>query len=350
MRQLTHAFDASVRVLECKHCGAPATLEPSDGQFKCGFCGAINVCATRVVASPAAPAQQAMVPDPVPSGSGLRLNPAAARKIEVRLPHPDRIAEVRRAIAQAPPFAPLDIKGYHPPDLQSMSGATNFNRWTHTWLPKLREHWQQVNATQNQIITDPQIQHRVFWLAVRLDKGYTAAGFLAVDDVLKQDALLRRRAVLETAVGHLVSTPYASVLCCRLSSAAAHMNDVISARAWLGACPPDLDWVEVDGELRIAVATIYAKENNPSGIIGILGAEGEEVPFRTDERRVFGDAYRIHAVDVMGQEEAGRRLLRAALRRYGFRHVRGTMNGEGIGAQAKGRMWMEYLRASMTSG
>jgi len=145
--------------------------------------------------------------------------------------------------------------------------------------------------------------------------------------------------VLETATQHLAGTPYAAVSYCALSRAASHAGDSYSARAFLAKCPAQPIDVELDGELRIALAAAYVAEKQPAGtrILELL-EPGGELPLLTDPQNLLAMAYRIHAHEVVGNEKVSRDLVQAALRRYGFRRLYGCLDMEKIAPRAYGRL------------
>lgn len=157
MRSLAHAFDAHVRVLECRGCGATATTALTSDQFQCAYCRAVNVYTLP-------PRQQ----PPSPEHDELPFDAAGMQRIENELRSSDRVAWLR---AQGPSGGSrlLDTSAHVPQGLTSMAGLADWNTWTGEWLPALREKWQAALPAEGHSLADGVAQHRVYWLAMRLD-------------------------------------------------------------------------------------------------------------------------------------------------------------------------------------
>ncbi len=309
-----------------------------DGKFLCAYCNAVNLCI--LPSSPPAPTQGEPGDH---AAAATSADPQAARLIEQQLINPKRIAWVRSEVAKPGTSLALDISANPPVDLASMATITSWTTWISTWLPALREHWLKALPAAGQSLTDAAIQHRIYWLALRLGQAYGIQARHVVKPEEIEDSQLRRRAVLETALQHLESTPYASVLRCHLSRAASHAGDLPSARVWLGRCPPDGDDLEVDGEIRIALAAIDATEGNLEGICQILEPGGDEVPFRSEELTLDALAYRIHAHEQLGHGAVAKQLLRSALKDFGFSRVFGRLRMERIAPRARHQLGLRIV-------
>lgn len=335
MARGAHAFDARVRVLECRNCGAPATTLPSEDHFRCAYCSAVNVY--QRAPSPSAPSPSAASPS-AEQQAALEVGRALSN-LERMLVSAERVAWVRAEVAKPGVRAVYDVIRNAPGDLVAMSGITDWVTWVEKWLPALREHWKSVVPREGTTVTDPAMQHRLYWLGMRLSQAY---GFKARQHPESaEEAHLQRRAVLETAAQHLAGTPFAAVLCCALSRAASHAGDPESARAFLAKYPVQTVDVELDGELRIALAAAYAAEKRPTGTLILQLLEpGGELPLLTDTQNLLAIAYRIHAYEVMGNDAVSRDLVRIGLRRYGAGRLRGCLGMENIAPRAYGKLEM----------
>lgn len=322
-----HAFDAHFRVLECRSCGAPATLLFNEGQFQCGYCQAINVYAPP--SPPPVPEKQA--------NEGLPIDEGALEKMAAQLKRPERIAWVHAEV-QRPHSAALDCTVSAPAEFADYAMHANFNTWMNVRLPRLREAWQAATPAEGEALSPTQWQ-RIYWLAMMLSRAHAVEAHMVVDAEKKNGARLKRRAVLETALQHLRGTPFAAVVHCRLSRAAALAGDIASARAWLSHCPAEPGEVEVDGEQRLAFTTIYARNDDTTGILDLVGREGEEVPFWIDELSVTAAVYRIHAYELLRDNAARLRLLRRAIMQFERGMVLGALNVEKVAPRTIAHIW-----------
>ncbi|MBW2454747.1 MAG: hypothetical protein JRI68_09555 [Deltaproteobacteria bacterium] len=312
--QLTSAFDFHVQVIECTQCGAPVQGMAEGGQIACAYCDAQIVIERRVS------------PRQAPGGP-----PGAPQMLAPYPSDPARDDWVRSQLS-AGYQSRLDVKRCYPPELVAFTAGAGVEAWKQQYLPTLRQHWQRAVPTSSRAPDDEYGQFRVYWLAVRQSMGFA---FLAgdVEGQPSLDLRLKQRAVLETALGLLTTTFYGDVLRCRLSRAAALAADLGSARAWLTDCDPHPPSVDLDGEIRLAYAALYAREGDAQAILEVLGPAGREIPIATQAEQLFADAYRIHAYEVLGDQQALTQLYNQATARHGAPTLRGAFETAGIAPQ-----------------
>lgn len=336
----THAFDAQVRVLECRHCGAPAMMRLTEGQFECGYCGAVNLYSVTADSRPPTeqprPRQHA---DQPPVG----FDPGAIAAIEATLTDLDHAGWVRGEVSRATGPAALDVTANAPADLPGFTVPVTWSTWKSQRIPALRQSWQQAVQGAEHGSLDAGSQHRMYWLALRLNDGYSVTAKIAHDAESRDEEMLKRRAVLETALQHLEATPYGAVLRCRLSRAACHVGDVDSAQAWLASCPPKPDTVEVDGEMRLALCTVRARQNDPKAILALLEPGGTPIPLRIPELEPVAVVYRVHAHEALGDLGQSRRVLREGCARFETAVIRGHLMLEQVAPKARARLFWRLL-------
>jgi len=329
--KLTSEFDARLQLLLCHHCGALLRGALSSEALTCEYCNAVHVVprATTSAGGSQPGADPSLSSQGTPERAHIEWQPSA-----------ERIAWARAALRDAQPDDDFDTRKRFPADLEHIAKGGNVNTWRAKFLPELERHWK--TATEGGTVSsDSDTQYRVYWLASMLARGAAlVAGNFTSDS---EPYGLKRRAVLETALGCLIDTPYAYVARCLLARGAAVASDVVAARQWLVQNDPNPSLVELDGHFRVALAAIRSAELDMAGVLEVVGENEDEVPFVGQSWRA-ADAYRIHAYEQLGDEANWKRLVRAAAQRHGASWIRGTMAMAQVAPRAQRALFASAVR------
>jgi hypothetical protein len=294
---MTSVFDFHVQILECKNCGAPIKCPLSGGQISCEHCDAVHVVNVREAGAAPAPAR-----------------PAAE----------DRIAWLRSQFADPNRVNPYDPDANYLQDLLQHKGRSlSPAQYEREVLPEFRSAWNAATGKVRAGNADDETRYRVYWLADKLAYGYEflAAATARGQGAEVKDAALHRRAVLETAQVLLADTEYAYVLRCELTRAAAREGDVAAAQGWLGGCDPEPASADLDTEYRLARASLCAAEGDGQGILDLLGVDLEAVPLSGERNGRLGAALRVHAYELLGQDNRALTEYHAGEVRFGHRQM-----------------------------
>jgi hypothetical protein len=267
MNTANNAFDHSLRMLECRKCGAPLAVPPHGGAVTCSYCGATMVLAGRV---------------------------AETSSLASPLPEPQRLEQLRAQLGYAGPNrydvtrAPAELRALMAP---GWAGA----------IPGLRQSWM---AAQARLYADASedTQFGAYWIVLMLSQAYSDT---------RED--VRRRAVLESALEILPDAGHRHCIRCNLVRAAARAGDLRAAEGWLAQCEPRARVLELDSDYRIARATVEIHSNNPAGVLQLVGARPDDVPLSAQYRLGLAAQYRIDAAEKLGQDEMAYGLLLAAI-------------------------------------
>jgi hypothetical protein len=309
----TNAFDIHFQLLECPECGGPLEAPPEGGRVDCQFCGHIVEIVGRDVVS----AEAVSLP------------------VDVSV---DRRAELRRLLSLSGNLNPFDVDDNYPADLGRYKGrSVTFQTAYNEILPWMREHWRKALLALGGKPDDEELQHRVYWLAASMAFLYEVFSTGLLAEAAEENPQIRRRSVLETAMSKLRATKYGYVLRCKLSRAASGIGDVDSARGWLAACDPEPDSCELDTEFRIAAAAVHVAQDNPQAILGVLGTDHDRVPISGKRNRVQAAVMRIHAFEIMGDDQMAEQLLAQGFEAFGASSLFAQINSTGLAPKLRKR-------------
>jgi len=187
-------------------------------------------------------------------------------------------------------------------------------------MPLLRDLWVEATDAIRQHPADEAIALRVFWLALAMSRVYLSNAHTKEwggDSEGSEKDHLQRRAVLETAFHLFGDQPYAYIVQCRLACAASRAGDPLAAREWLAECDPYPPMVDLDSEFRIALCMIHLAENNPQGILQVIGPRGQEIPLAMMRNQLLGDGLRIHGHHAIGDTAKAKALVKRAIQAHG---------------------------------
>jgi DNA-directed RNA polymerase subunit RPC12/RpoP len=261
----TTVFDAGVRTVECKQCGAPFEMPSVGGQHRCSYCNAVNVIATRA--------------------SDFRARGASAMA--------DDVARMSRLQAQL--AHPVTGHAY---DLQRPPvGWTDQAANSHLAFDRLQREWGKLKWAASGSPA-PEEQRHLLWLSFRLADIYA-----------RTNRPLQKRAVLETALDLLSDAGHRHLVRCRLARESISLGDLAAAEAWLQECDPAPELVDLDTAYRLAMAELRHAQRNPHGMLSVIGAQPGDVPIHASAQRDLG-LLRAHALEVLGQQEVAVKQLR----------------------------------------
>jgi hypothetical protein len=241
---------------------------------------------------------------------------------------PERLAWLRAQFARTDRPCPLEQDEALAPDLRQVwlaRPSRTPDEWREEVLPPVQELWRKAVARCREAPGDGTARYRVFTLAMSLSWLYglfesmaQLAGRPTADDSL------RKRSILETALGLVDDSAYGYVIRCDLVNAAARAGDLASAHSWLATLDPEPEEPDLDTNYRAAVARLAVEEKDPDTILAVLGPDLDTTPVRPGTEPVVA-AYRIHAYEMRGDLAAARRALAAAEQRLSVKAMRDAL-------------------------
>jgi hypothetical protein len=301
MHPRTSAYDFSFQLLECPHCDAPIKASLDGGQTVCEYCGSSLHVA-------------------------LRPRTAAIRVPQADATGEDRITWLRRQLADKRRRNPFDTDDNYLPELLDWKGrAWPIQQSFDELLPRLRTLWKKVLGDHAQRPDDEKNQFRLYWLADRMALFYEVFSAGAASGEFKSiavdEANVKRRAVLETALARLSETKFAYVLRCKLSRAASRAGDLTSANEWLAACVATPDSPDLDSEYRLALGSLQIAQGEPELVVDTLGADLDSIPVSGVRNGRKAAALRAHAFELLGQHDRVGSFVSEASERFGMREM-----------------------------
>lgn len=273
-----HDFDITIRALECQQCAAPISAPRAGGQAACGYCGTVNLVATRGVDAPAQPASMA---DEV-----VRLS-----QLKSQLEHP--------------------VTG-HAYDLTRPPAGLG----AHIAVEALEAVWREARSAENR--ASPAGQHKLCWVAMTL-----------ADRKLRAGEALASRVVLETSLDVLEDAGHRHLIRCRLATEAVSQGELDDAAGWLAECDPSTEVLELDSTFREAVAGVHVARRRWADALAVVGRTTRDIPIHPDHHTEVA-RMRVHCLESLGAAGEAAQCLRELCARDGERATLAGMDARGF--------------------
>ncbi|MCA9669771.1 MAG: hypothetical protein KC503_29455 [Myxococcales bacterium] len=265
-------FSYMVKTTECANCGAPVTGKIGTS-VRCEYCSTVNALRER------------------------RQDTAVAAS---NLSEPARIAQLRaQVISPDDPALPQPPMGYE----QVVMGAITDPAQRQSALATLRQEWQRVRQQATQYGLTPDIERRVYRLALIMGDWYRLDNEHA-----------RARAVLETALDTLTDPTQRDVVRNQLARAALAAGDVEGYAGWIGDVNAQPVHLVADSEYRCSVAKHAASESRWYDVLAVLGRTSLEIPI-SPHLLLLAYCLRSHALAGTGDQEAAKGQIAEAVAR-----------------------------------